>query len=258
MGRRPDRRLADPRDRRGKLASPRPTAPHRGRLGSRAATLNAITVVGIAATGLLTCVSFGTLAVRLRRSAPDVQRQIAWAAYGGAVAVAIALPGTVFDLSGPVTGFQAGALMAAGSRSTAYRLYDIEFEMLNRTLVYGALTGLLAGAYLACVLLLQLILSPSSNLSIAASTLAVAAFGAACPSAHPSTRRPPLLPQQVRRTTNPRGVHLAPARPGIARRTRRRPACRRRRDNAASARLTVATPAMSAELRVYGGRLRLR
>ena len=30
----PDRRLADPRDRRGKLASPRPTAPHRGRLGS--------------------------------------------------------------------------------------------------------------------------------------------------------------------------------------------------------------------------------
>lgn len=142
----------------------------------RAATLNAITVVGIAATGLLTCVSFGTLAVRLRRSAPDVRRQIAWAAYGGAVAVAIALAGTVFDLGGPFHALQAGALMGGvGVAMLRYRLYDIEV-VLNRTLVYGALTGLLASAYLASVLLLQLILSPSSNLSIAASTLAVAAL----------------------------------------------------------------------------------
>jgi hypothetical protein len=142
----------------------------------RAATLNAITVVGIAATGLLTCVSFGTLAVRLRRSAPDIRRQIAWAAYGGAVAVVIALVGTAFDLSGPFHTLQAGALMAGvGVAMLRYRLYDIDV-VINRTLVYGALTGLLASAYLASVLLLQLILSPSSNVSIAASTLAVAAL----------------------------------------------------------------------------------
>jgi hypothetical protein len=56
-----------------------------------------------------------------------------------------------------------------------YNLYDIGV-VVNRTLVYGGLTAVLGAAYLGSVLLLQLLLSPSSDLAIAGSTLAVAAL----------------------------------------------------------------------------------
>ena len=123
-----------------------------------------------------------SLVVRYRR-APHVQRQqIKWlAAAGGVVAVTFPVL-LVFHEQLPAGVADAGIMLsilllpvAAGVAILRYRLYDIDL-VINRTLVYGALTALLAGAYLVGVLLLQLVLSPSSDLAIAGSTLAVAAL----------------------------------------------------------------------------------
>jgi hypothetical protein len=57
-----------------------------------------------------------------------------------------------------------------------YRLYDID-RLINRTLVYGLLTALLAGVYASVVLVLgQVVGQDRSNLVVAGATLGVAAL----------------------------------------------------------------------------------
>ena len=142
----------------------------------RTATLDQIAGAGFVLLGVLTLLSLGSLVFRFRRAAPDVRHQITWAVYGAVVAAVMALIGAVLDVGDLFQTLEAAAIV--GGLAVAmfgYRLYDVD-AVINRTLVYLALTAILAGAYLGGVLLLQLVLSPSSDLAIAGSTLAVAAL----------------------------------------------------------------------------------
>ena len=68
--------------------------------------------------------------------------------------------------------------LAVGIAILRYRLYDIDL-VINRTIVYGALTAFLTTIYLVGVTVLQALLRPvagRSGLAVAGSTLAVAAL----------------------------------------------------------------------------------
>jgi hypothetical protein len=141
-----------------------------------------------------------SLVIRFRRSRGVERQQLKWFAYVGMLAatgLALAMAQVLFGLQpgedgeagwleivGAVGWFLAlgaiilGIPIATGMAILRHRLYDIDV-VINRTLVYGALTATLAAAYLGSVLLLQLALSPlteDSGLAIAGSTLAVAAL----------------------------------------------------------------------------------
>jgi MFS family permease len=125
--------------------------------------------------------SSASLVVRFRRARGELRHQIKWLALAGAVAgstVPIAAAGS--DLWGD-TGTNVASMLGVLSLPVAaaiailrHRLYDIDV-VINRTLVYGALTAILGGTYLGLVVLTGLAVG-DSNLAIAGSTLAVAAL----------------------------------------------------------------------------------
>jgi len=132
--------------------------------------------------------SLASIVVRYRRAGVSERLQIKWVAYAAAVmAVCFAISFVAGEIVPAwlsdalfILGFAAfgGIAVAAGIAILRYRLYEID-RVINRTLVYVALTALLAGTYLGLVLLFQLIFEPvtqGSDLAIAGSTLAVAAL----------------------------------------------------------------------------------
>jgi hypothetical protein len=138
---------------------------------------------------LTTVAAVVALVLRFRRSRGVEREQLKWLVYTAAVLVTLS-PAMVLSgeaelevggilVSDFLYGVMIGAIpLAVGAAILRHRLYDIDV-VINRTLVYGALTATLAAAYLGGVLLLQLALSPlteDSDLAIAGSTLAVAAL----------------------------------------------------------------------------------
>jgi hypothetical protein len=131
-----------------------------------------------------------SLVVRFRRARGVERQQIKWFAFSGVVFCAVFAAG-LFLWSLPESAgtmwiwpvlFLAGAStipLAVGIAILRYRLYDIDL-LINRTLVYGLLTVLLAAVYVGCVVLLQGVLrtltGQESQLAVVVSTLAIAAL----------------------------------------------------------------------------------
>jgi hypothetical protein len=142
-------------------------------------------VAGAVLTGLFVAVSLaacGSLVLRFARARREERQQLKWVAYaGGLMVVSTVVGGALLpggsDLVVAVT--VALVPVAAGIAILRYRLYDID-RIINRTLVYGWLTALLAGVYAGSVLLLgQLFGGVGTNPPswvVAGATLGVAAL----------------------------------------------------------------------------------
>lgn len=124
-----------------------------------------------------------SLAVRYQRSDPVVAAQIRWLALVGSVAavafvVAALQAGPVSDVAFGI-GLVVLATMpvAIGIAISRYHLFDID-RLINRALVYGSLTAILAGVFTAAVGLAQrlfvVLTGESSDAAVVATTLVVA------------------------------------------------------------------------------------
>jgi hypothetical protein len=99
-----------------------------------------------------------SLVLRFRRSQGVERQQLKWFTYAGALMILSLLVGDYLLPQGGGVEVLAGLIIAlvpvaAGIAILRYRLYDID-RLINRTLVYGALTALLGAVYAGAVLVL--------------------------------------------------------------------------------------------------------
>jgi signal transduction histidine kinase len=148
--------------------APIPTGPYVRLVAASMAVGLVLAVVAI----LLALVA---LAGRARRSTGVVRQQSKWFAYGAACALVLNLIG---DLPGSGLGWvrllgAASVLAGVGLGIFRYRLYDID-RLINRTLVYGAVSLALVGAFAALDVTLAAVLGRDSAVGVAASAFVVA------------------------------------------------------------------------------------
>src|SRR5215212_1914372 len=157
------------------------------------ALLNALSSVGLYLALGLTALSVVSLMVRYRRSRAEERQQIKWFAFAGAIMCAVTATGPFLwslppsspgvTLIWPVLFLSAASTIpvATGIAILKYRLYDIDVA-INRTLVYGSLTALLALVYFGGVATTQAVFrvltgqEQQAQLAIVVSTLVIAAL----------------------------------------------------------------------------------
>ena len=149
--------------------------------------LDAIASAGYILAAASMVASAVSLIVRMRRAGRAQRQQIKWLAYGGAVVVgAVFVSGVISIWSGDaaIAVISLGLLgvpIFTGVAIARYRLYEIDI-VINRTLVYGALTAALVGVYFGGVATAQAIFrtltgqEQQPQLAVVISTLVIAAL----------------------------------------------------------------------------------
>jgi hypothetical protein len=141
----------------------------------------AVALPALAITLLSVVVGGASLVVRSRHAEGEERQQLRWVASAAAVAAAgipVAVAG--ISINSPavvgvaVLGSAVVLCLAIAAAILRYRLYDLN-RVISRTVAYGLLTLLLAGAYAAVALGLGQLLGQDSSLAVAGATLAVAA-----------------------------------------------------------------------------------
>ena len=114
---------------------------------------------------------------KYRRSTGDRRLQLKWL-YSGAAIFIVCLGVGVLEVTGPVVSDVlaigiAALPIALGVAILKFRLYEID-RIISRTVSYTLVTGLIVGVYIGIVTLTTDVLSFSSSVGVAASTLVAA------------------------------------------------------------------------------------
>lgn len=164
-------------------------APLRNPIGVEAleGLVDTVQTIGGFASVLTLILATLSLPVRFRRARGAERQQLKWLALGGLTMLITIVVGVALGAMGFSNGYVDTSLaivmilalpVSIGFAVRRDRLYDVDL-VLNKTLVYGALSAILALSYLAIVVVLQRLFGSfieGSDVAVAGSTLAVAAL----------------------------------------------------------------------------------
>ena len=126
--------------------------------------LNAIEATAFVAIALLLVAAIVSQVLRFIRTTVEERQQIKWFAYAAGLFSAYFVVSILLEVTGNAIPALWDSVLFAGFFSLLpagvavailkYRLYDIDI-LINRTVVYGPLTGILMGLYIASIRLFQ-------------------------------------------------------------------------------------------------------